>query len=162
MSDMLVKLYDLQSNWDIISEQKIQGTEIRKPLGPEKRLIVNWVEENFFDAWASETDIAISNKPITCFIAIKDRKLIGFSCYDATALGYFGPMGVKEAFQGKGTGKALLMACLLDMKAKGYGYAIIGAVEIPEFYRKAVCAMEIPESSTGILKSCLKIKKASN
>jgi GNAT superfamily N-acetyltransferase len=155
MPDMLVKLYDLQSNWDIVSEQKIQGIEIRKPVGPEKRLIINWVEENFFDAWAGEIDIAISNKPITCFIAIKDRELIGFSCYDATALGYFGPMGVKEAFQGRGTGKALLMACLLDMKLKGYGYAIIGAVEILQFYRKAVDAMEIPESSSGILKNMI-------
>jgi GNAT superfamily N-acetyltransferase len=159
MPDMLVKLYDLQSNWEIVSEQKIQGIEIRKPVGPEKRLIINWVEENFFDAWAGEIDIAISNKPITCFIAIKDRELIGFSCYDATALGYFGPMGVKEAFQGKGTGKALLMACMLDMKLKGYGSAIIGAVEILQFYRKAVDAMEIPESSSGILKTCLKINK---
>jgi ribosomal protein S18 acetylase RimI-like enzyme len=155
MPDMLVKLYDLQSNWDIVSEQKIQGIEIRKPVGPEKRLIINWVEENFFDAWAGEIDIAISNKPITCFIAIKDRELIGFSCYDATALGYFGPMGVKEAFQGRGTGKALLRACLLDMKLKGYGYAIIGAVEILQFYRKAVDAMEIPESSSGILKNMI-------
>ncbi len=159
MPDMLVKLYNLQYNWIPISDQKIKGIEIRKPVGPEKRLIVNWVEENFFDAWASEIDIAISNKPISCFIAIKDQELIGFACYDATALGYFGPLGVKGSFQGSGTGNALLMACLLDMKLKGYGYAIIGAVEIPEFYRKAVDAMEIPESSPGILKSWLKIDK---
>ncbi len=159
MPDMLVKLYNLENIWDLISEQKIKGIEIRKPVGPEKRLIINWIGENFFDAWASEIDIAISNKPITCFIALKDRELIGFSCYDATALGYFGPMGVKEAFQGRGTGKALLMACLLDMKLKGYGYAVIGAVEILEFYRKAVDAMEIPESSPGILKNCLKINR---
>lgn len=37
--------------------------------------------------------------------------------------------------------------------------AIIGAVDIPEFYEKAVGAIEIPESSPGILKTCLKIKK---
>ena len=156
MPDMLVKLYNLRNNWNFISEQEQQGIEIRKPVGPEKKLIVNWVEETFFDAWASEIDIAISNKPITCFIAIKNRELIGFSCYDATALGYFGPMGVKETFQGRGTGKALLMACLLDMKLKGYGYAIIGAVEVQEFYGKAVDALEIPESSPGILKTWLK------
>jgi GNAT superfamily N-acetyltransferase len=159
MPDMLVKLYNLQNTWDFISEQKILGIEIRKPVGPEKRLVVKWVEENFFYAWAGETDVAISNKPITCFIAIKERKLIGFSCYDATALGYFGPTGVQKAFRGKGTGKALLMASLLDMKLKGYGYAVIGGVDIPEFYEKAVGALEIPESSSGILKTCLKIKK---
>jgi hypothetical protein len=159
MPDMLVKLYNFWITWDFISEQKILGIEIRKPVGPEKRLVVNWVEEKFFSAWASETDVAISNKPITCFIAIKERELIGFSCYDATALGYFGPLGVQEAFRGKATGKALLMASLLDMKLKGYGYAIIGAVDIPEFYEKAVGAIEIPESFPGILRTCLKIKK---
>jgi GNAT superfamily N-acetyltransferase len=159
MPDMLVKLYNLQNTWNFIAEQKILEIEIRKPLGPEKRLVVNWVEEKFFSAWANETDVAISNKPISCFIAIKERELIGFCCYDATALGYFGPLGVQETFRGKGTGKALLMASLLDMKLKGYGYAIIGAVDIPEFYEKAVGAIEIPESSPGILKTCLKIKK---
>lgn len=159
MPDLLVKLYNLQSTWDFISEQKSQGIEIRKPVGPEKRVIVSWVEENFFDAWSSEIDVAIANKPVTCFIALKNQQLIGFSCYDATALGYFGPMGVQKPFQGQGTGKALLMACLLDMKLKGYGYAIIGAVGIVEFYKKAVDAMEIPESSEGILKTCLKISK---
>jgi GNAT superfamily N-acetyltransferase len=107
-------------------------------VGQEKRLVVNWVEKNFFCAWESETDVAISNKPISCFIALKERELIGFYCYDATALGYFGAMGVQETFRGKGTGKALLMASLLDMKLKGYGYAIIGTVDIPEFYEKAV------------------------
>lgn len=157
MPDMLVKLYNLRNSWDFILEQKILGIEIRKPVGPEKRLVVNWVEKNFFCAWASETDVAISNKPISCFIAIKERELIGFSCYDATALGYFGPMGVQEIFRGRGTGKALLKASLLDMKLKGYGYAIIGAVDIPEFYKKTVGAIEIYESSPGILKTCLKI-----
>jgi hypothetical protein len=155
---MLVKLYNFQNTWTFIAEQKILEIEIRKPVGPEKRLVVKWVEEKFFSAWASETDVAISNKPISCFIAIK-RELIGFCCYDATALGYFGPMGVQETSRGKGTGKALLMASLLDMKLKGYGYAIIGAVDIPEFYEKAVGGIEIPESSPGILKTCLKIKK---
>ena len=158
MPDMLVKLYNLESKWDFIPELKFKGIEIRKPIGPEKKLIVKWVYENFYDAWASETDIAISNIPASCFIAIKNGKLIGFSCYDATALGYFGPMGVKKEFRGQGAGKALLMACLLDMKLKGYGYAVIGAVEIPEFYEKAVDAMEIPGSSPGIMKTCLKIK----
>jgi GNAT superfamily N-acetyltransferase len=159
MPDMLVKLYNFQNTWNFIAEQKILEIEIRKPVGPEKRLVVNWVEEQFFSAWASETDVAFSNKPISCFIAIKERELIGFCCYDTTALGYFGPMGVQETFRGKGTGKALLMASLLDMKLKGYGYAIIGAINIPEFYKRAVGAIEIPESSPGILKTCLKIKK---
>ena len=68
----------------------------------------------------------MSNHPISCFVAVQNQQIIGFACYDATALGFFGPTGVIEESRGKGVGKALLLACMLDMKLKGYGYAIIG------------------------------------
>jgi predicted N-acetyltransferase YhbS len=99
--------------------------------------------------------MAISNRPITCFIAIQDEKMIGFGCYDATALGFFGPTGVAEEHRGKGTGKALLLACLLEMKLKGYGYAVIGAVGPAEFYEKIVGATVIPDSEPSIWKNWL-------
>jgi ribosomal protein S18 acetylase RimI-like enzyme len=156
MSDMLVKLYELKDDWGFIAEQEELGITIRKPIGPEKQLVVDWVRETFSDAWASETDRAISNVPISNFIAIQDGKLIGFTCYDATALGFFGPIGVLESCRGRGTGKALLLACLLDMKLKGYGYAIIGSVGPSEFYSKSVGAVEIPDSSPGLWKTWLR------
>ncbi len=155
MPDMLVKLYNLQEDWSFLAEQARLGITIRKAVGPEKRLIVDWVAGQFGGAWASETDRAISNRPISCFIAIQNQELIGFACYDATSLGYFGPTGVLESRRGKGAGKALLLACLLDMKLAGYGYAIIGAAGPTGFYEKAVGAMEIPDSTPGILKTCL-------
>lgn len=156
MPDMLVKLYELEDDWSFIAEQKKQGIIIRKPIGTEKHFIVNWVREYFHDYWASEADIAIANTPTSCFIAIENRELIGFACYDATALGFFGPIGVKESCRGRRTGKALLLACLLDMKLKGYGYAVIGYTDVLEFYRKAVGAVEIPDSSPSIWKTWLK------
>jgi GNAT superfamily N-acetyltransferase len=155
MPDMLVKLYDLKDDWGFIAEQEALGIIIRKPIGPEKALIVDWVREQFADAWASEADQAISNRPISCFVAIRDLELIGFACYDATALGFFGPTGVTEACRGKGTGKALLLACLLDMKLKGYGYAIIGSVGPAAFYEKAAGATLIPDSTPGLWKTWL-------
>ena len=87
-------------------------------------------------------------------MAIKDSQVIGFSCYDATALGYFGPIGVEESKRGAGTGKALLLACMLDMKLKGYGYAI-NPSDLIDYYGKAVGAIEIPDTSTGIFKTWL-------
>jgi GNAT superfamily N-acetyltransferase len=154
--DMLVKLYELEDDWRFVSEQAALGITIRKPIGPEKHLLVDWVREHFSDAWASETDCAISNTPISCFLAVQEGAPIGFGCYDATALGFFGPVGVLEPCRGRGTGRALLLACLLDMKLKGYGYAIIGAVGPAEFYRKAVSAVEIPDSSPGLWKTWIK------
>lgn len=153
MSDMLVKLYELKDDWSFLAEQGKIGVAIRKPIGPEKHVIVDWVRETFSDAWASETDIAMSNWPISCFVAVLEGRIIGFACYDATALGFFGPIGVDESRRGKGTGKALLWACMLDMKLKGYGYAVIGAVGPSGFYEKAVGAVEIPNSSPGLWKT---------
>jgi GNAT superfamily N-acetyltransferase len=156
MSDMLIKLYALEGDWHFLKEQKKLGIDIRKPIGPENDVILNWVSTHFGAGWASETDAAISNKPKSCFVAVKKNAIIGFACYDATALGFFGPIGVEKAHRKKGTGTALMTACLLDMQLKGYGYAIIGAVENPAYYQKAVGALEIPDSSSGIYKNRIK------
>jgi GNAT superfamily N-acetyltransferase len=155
MTDMLVKLYDIKDDWSFLSEQAGQGVAIRKPIGPEKHYIVDWVREKFSDAWASEADMALSNRPITCFVAIREQTLIGFACYDASALGFFGPTGVDKPYRGQGAGKALLLACMLDMKLKGYAYAIIGYVGPAGYYKKAVGAVEIPDSTPGLWQNWL-------
>jgi hypothetical protein len=49
-----------------------------------------------------------------------------------------------------------MTACLLDMKLKGYGYAVVGAVENPAYYQKAVGALQIPDSAPGIYKNRVK------
>ncbi|MCC7189363.1 MAG: GNAT family N-acetyltransferase [Anaerolineales bacterium] len=156
MTDMLVKLYDFQPDRDFLTKPAAHGVVIRKPIGPEQHLIVDWVRDNFEDGWASEMDVALSNRPVTCFIACRGEALIGFACYDATALGFFGPGGVVEDSRGQGVGKALLLACLLDMQSKGYGYAVIGDAGPAEFYRKAVGAIEIPNSTPGVYRSMLR------
>ena len=155
MTDMLVKLYDLPESWPDLSTLLPPGIRIRKPIGAEKSLIVQWVRENFGEIWASEMDMAFSHSPVSCYIAQQDRKIVGFACYDATALGYFGPTGVAEAYRGKGIGKALLLTCLLEMKLKGYGYAIIGWVGPQEFYEKSAGAIIIPDSTPGIWRDWL-------
>ena len=155
MPDMLVKLYELADDWGFLAEQAEQGILIRKPIGSEKSIAVDWVREHFSNIWADETDIAINRTPMSCFLAVKDRELIGFGCYDATGLGFFGPIGVHPDCRNRGTGAALLMACLLDMKLKGYGYAIIGSTEQFDFYAKVAGAVEIPGSAASIWKTWL-------
>jgi len=155
MTDMLVNLYNLKEDWSALSPANSSGVIIRKPIAPEKFLILQWVRENFSEAWASEVDMAFSRSPVSCFIAQQDKKMAGFACYDATSLGYFGPTGVAEILRGKGIGKALLLACLLDMKLKGYGYAIIGSIGPQKFYEKTVGATVIPGSTPGIWKDWL-------
>ncbi len=149
-NDMLIKLYNLEFDWSTIQAQAAKGVEIGKPIGPDRRRLLEWIAAHFPASWQGELERALCNTPISCFIAQRDSSLLGFSCYDATALGYFGPIGVIESARNSGTGTALAQACLLDMRLKGYGYAIVGMAGAREFYRKLADAMEIPDSAPGI------------
>ncbi len=100
--------------------------------------------------WASEASVALANRPVSLFLAGSGAELAGFACYDATARGFFGPIGVAESARGRGIGAALLRACLLDMRSSGYGYAIVGAVGAPDFFLRVAGAVEIPDSTPGI------------
>ena len=160
MPDMLIKLYDLDDDWGFIAGQKERGITIRKPIGPETHLIVDWVAQNFSAGWAAEADVAMSNRPRSCFVSIRESAVTGFACYDATALGFFGPIGVDPSHRGNGTGKALLRACLLDMKLKGYGYAVVGAVKDTDFFNNTVGAVEIGGSMPGFYRNRVKGPKS--
>jgi len=156
-TDMLIKLYELDEPWRFLSEQKSRGIIIRKPLGAEKQTVVDWVRRHFSKHWSSEAETAMAVFPKSCFIAVLENSITGFCSYDAAALGFCGPIGVKKGFQGNGIGKALLLASLFDMKMKGYGYAVVGWVEqgMVEFYRNAAGAVEIPGSFPGIFQTFL-------
>lgn len=153
--DMIVNLYALGEYAGLSPKLREQGILIRKPLGPEMYQIVEWVGQRFGKAWASETEIAICNKPVSCLIAVKNNAIAGFACYDSTALCFFGPMGIDAQLRSSGIGTALLINTLYDMRAKGYAYAIIGLTDKFEFYRKAVGAVEIADSGDGMWKSWL-------
>ena len=43
--DMPVKLYEIEDDWRFLEEQRKQGILIRKRIGPEKQLLVDWVKE---------------------------------------------------------------------------------------------------------------------
>jgi GNAT superfamily N-acetyltransferase len=151
---MLVKLYALPPL--DLAEQAAQGVTVRRAIPPEKHHVLAWVRANFSEYWASETDVAFSRQPPSVWLATLDATLIGFACWDATARGFLGPMGVGEAARGKGTGTVLLLAALHDMHAHGYLYGIIGAVGPVAFYESACGATVIPESTpagyTGMLR----------
>jgi predicted N-acetyltransferase YhbS len=112
--------------------------------------VIDWVTQHFGTGWASETEVSFSYQPVACFIATENAKIVGFGCYDSAYRNFFGPTGVEEALRGKGIGKALLLECLLAMKAQGYAYGIIGGVGPARFYEKAVGAVLIDGSNPGI------------
>lgn len=147
MPDMLVKLYEIDSV-DYASMEK-EGIRIQRAFAPDKKAIIKFAEENFSPYGAMEVDKSFSNTPISTFIAVKDRQIVGFASYNATAPDFFGPTAVLDSMRGKGVGKALLLACLNALKNEGYYYAIIGGAGPVGFYEKNCGATVIPLSEPG-------------
>ena len=150
--DMLIKLYAPLVSDEMASRSKSDASAptLRKPIGAEHTAVVAWVAGCFSAGWASEAQVALANRPVSLWIAVQNTELLGFACYDATALGFFGPIGVAAAARRKGLGAALLQACLHDMRAAGYGYAVAGGVGEPEFFRRVAGAIDIPDSTPGV------------
>lgn len=153
--DMLVKLYELPSLEGVFSALRDEGVEVRRAAASEKNVVVRRVREQFRESWASECEVTFCRHPVSCFVAVEDRKLVGFACYDATRKGFFGPTGVDEGMRGRGIGKVLLLACLHSMWGEGYGYGIIGGAGPTEFYTKVCGATVIEGSHPGVYRRVL-------
>ncbi|MCE5229195.1 GNAT family N-acetyltransferase [bacterium] len=156
MFDMLVRLYDLPDYSKEAADLEAAGTIVRRPLAPEKYQVIDWVRGHFSLGWSSECDVSFARAPISCFIAIKHGKLVGFACYDSTCKNFFGPTGVLQSERGSGIGRILLWKCLQAMKDGGYAYAVIGGVGPAEFYSKTVGAFPIEGSEPGIYRGLLR------
>ena len=149
MSDMLVKLYDLPNPGGAVAALERQGVRIRPAMSLERPAVLRWIRTHFV-SWLPEVETGFCRQPIPCLLAIKDRTILGFACYDVTCRNFFGPMGVLESARGEGIGSALLLTALQAQRSQGYGYAIIGGVGPVGFYERAVGATVIEGSSPGV------------
>lgn len=147
---MLVRLYDLPDTADLYSKIHDQGITLRRARAFEKHTIAAFAREHFSEKWASEVEVATTRQPISCWIATRNREILGFSCYETTQRGFFGPTGVIESARGTGLGKALLFKSLESLREMGYAYGIIGGVGPRDFYEKNCGAIEIPGSDPGV------------
>jgi len=148
MIDMLVRLYDLPDSSELYADIADKGVTLRRARAFEKHTVAAFAR-TFSEKWASEVEVAITRQPVSCFIATRDKQILGFACFETTQRGFFGPTGVSEDARGLGIGKALLMKALEGLRDIGYAYAIIGGVGPREFYEKACGAIEIPGSDPG-------------
>jgi GNAT superfamily N-acetyltransferase len=149
MIDMLVRLYDLPDPAALYAGVAAKGVTLRRARAFEKHTVAAFAR-TFSEKWASEVEVALTRQPVACFIATKDKRILGFACHETTMRGFFGPTGVAEEARGMGLGKALLFKSLEALRETGHAYAIIGGVGPREFYAKACGAIEIPGSDPGI------------
>lgn len=144
MPDLLVNLLKLPP------VEQSQEFVVRRAQPFELSRVRDFVATHFSTSWADEISVGFARQPVSVYIAIFQREIVGFSAYECTRRGFFGPTGVVEAAQHKGIGKALLLASLWGLREMGYVYGIIGAAGPVEFYQKTVGAIIIPDSEPGI------------
>lgn len=155
--DMLVKLYDLPDHRPLLEKLAEEGISIKRVLSPDRGRVLGFVQKEFGDGWMHECEQALYTQPATCYIAVKDKQVIGFGCFEATAKNYFGPVGVQKDCRTGGVGTALTLSCLHAMWEMGYAYAIIGWVgDARAFYEKICGAEFIPNSHPGVYKRMIR------
>ena len=142
VNDMIVNLKNVS-----FQEDEGSAVRIKRAFAGDKERILQFVRENFNTNWIWETEYAILQSPGQCFVATEHGKILGFACYDSSAKGFFGPIGVLEEERGRQIGTRLLLKTLDAMKAAGYWYAIIGWVDdAAPFYQKTVNARFIEDA----------------
>ena len=152
MPDLLVNLLKIPPVEATVGEEFL----IRRAQPFELTPVRAFVATNFSQSWADEISVGFARQPVSVFIATMQREIVGFAAYECTRRGFFGPAGVLTTAQGKGIGKALLLASLRALREMGYVYAIIGAAGPVRFYQKTVGAIIIPDSEPGIYTDLLK------
>ena len=155
MPDLLVNLLKLPTLKSLSSDVASSVT-VRRAQPFEITPVREFIKSNFSVQWADEISVGFANKPVTVFIATRNRHVIGFAGYECTRKAFFGPTGVAEAERGRGIGKALLLEALWGLRELGYVYGVIGAAGPVEFYQEAVSATVIPDSEPGIYTDLLK------
>ena len=91
MADMLVKLYDVQEKRELYEKLQKNGICIKRALGLDASLVYRFIEENGFSArWADECRVSFSFQPSSCYIAVKEGRIVGFCCYFSRFSGPFG------------------------------------------------------------------------
>ena len=150
MPDMLVNLLKLAPLEPILMELREAGVIVRRAQPHEITRVRDFVLKNFQAGWADEISVGYSNKPVSVFIAIRENQTVGFSAYECTRRGFFGPMGVAAVERERGVGHALLVASLWGLREMGYAYGIIGGAGPTHFYERAVGAISLADSVPGI------------
>ena len=80
MIDMIVNLYNLENPQPIYDRVESQDIILRRVRAYERHIIAEWVSTHFSPKWVSEVKVAFSRQPVSCFIATRNKKILGFAC----------------------------------------------------------------------------------
>jgi LmbE family N-acetylglucosaminyl deacetylase len=124
--DLLVKLYEINDDPAIMQRMTDQGIQIKRVMPMNTTKVYDFIKDNFAATWADECLPSILRGD--CYVAVKDRQLLGFFAIETPAKGFTGPIGVLSSARRMGISRALGLTGIKAMKAKGYKYAVSGRV----------------------------------
>ncbi|MCA1602510.1 MAG: GNAT family N-acetyltransferase, partial [Acidobacteria bacterium] len=96
MPDLLVNLLKLPSPDSVMMQIQKAGILIRRAQPFEITLVRSFIEKQFSVAWADEISVGFANKPVSVYIAVLEKQIVGFAGYECTRKTLFGPTGVAE------------------------------------------------------------------
>ncbi|CAN5285746.1 hypothetical protein BH11ACT4_BH11ACT4_21760 [soil metagenome] len=123
-----------------LAERPTSAGEIHRLRSEEWPAFAAWMAREWEDPWGDESAAALLRAPVSCHVATRDGRYIGFAAYDTNHPGWFGPMGTSPAARGTGVGAELLRRCLRDYVEQGRQQCEIGWVGPVEFYERTVGA----------------------
>ncbi len=122
--DMLLKLYEIRDDPEIMAKAERNGVEIKRVMPMDITKVYEFIRDNFAQSWADEALPSLLNHD--CYVAVKDRTLLGFLAIETPAKGFMGPLGVLPEARRMGIARALELTGMKAMRDKGYRYAISG------------------------------------
>lgn len=131
-NDILVKLNTFKEDYALYDRLSEQGIQFKRAMSSNLAPLQDFIRDNFGNSWANEILPAVING--SCFIAVRDKKIVGFICAEATAKGFIGPTGVSPDLRKMGICRALLQKSLRYMIEHNYKYAIAGMPIDPILY----------------------------
>ena len=142
---MIVPLLALPDSTKVRVRAALAGVTVRRAKPWERSAVERFITTHFTEKWGDEAECAWARTPLSAFVAVRGEEIVGFAAYDCSHPGVFGPTGTREDERGRGTGAALFLRALEDMRARGYIYAIIGGVGPSDFYKKVCDARLLPK-----------------
>ncbi len=142
--DMIVPLLALPGSEPALRRVQAQGILVFRATMGDLTPLYAFISAHFTQIWADSIHAALAHRPATVFVATERDQIIGFAAHSCNRPDIVGPLGVHPEYRGRGIGAALLFQCLLDLRAAGYVYAIIGQVGPAAFYEKTCDARLLP------------------
>lgn len=124
--DLLIKLFEINDDPTILKRMDEQSIQIKRVMPMNMTRVYEFIRDNFAPTWADECLPSILNGD--CYVAVKDRELLGFFAIDTPAKGFTGPVGVLPEARRMGISRALGLTGIKAMRDKGYKYAVSGRV----------------------------------